>query len=318
MGDILYNFFIGPFVAMAGDFPLFFAEIVISGLLAGVMYSLVALGFVLIFKASGVFNFAQGVMALFAGLFLTGFMNDFGIPAWLAIPLTVGVMVITAWLIERLVLQHLVNQEPIILFMATLGLAYVLEGVGDLIWGSDVKLLDVGIPTGAWDWALDNVGLYVEKIELTAAVVATGLVIVLAYFFQYTRIGRALRAVADDHQAALSVGISLRTIWVIVWSVAGVVALVAGIMWGTKSGIQFSLSLIALKALPVLILGGFTSIPGAIVGGLIIGVGEKVAEVYWGPVIGGAIENWFAYMLALVFLLFRPQGLFGEKIIERI
>ena len=318
MGDVLYNFLVAPFLAMASDWPNFFLEAVISGLLTGVMYSLVALGFVLIFKASGVFNFAQGVLALFAGLFLTGFMDNWGIPGWLAIPMTIAVMIATAWLIEFFVLRHLINQEPIILFMATLGLAYVLEGTGDLIWGSDVKVLDVGIPSGAWDWALDTFNIYVEKIELTAAVVAALLVLVLAYFFQYTRIGRALRAVADDHQAALSVGISLRTIWVIVWSVAGIVALVAGIMWGTKSGIQFSLSLIALKALPVLILGGFTSIPGAIIGGLIIGVGEKIAEIYWGPVTGGAIENWFAYMLALGFLLFRPQGLFGEKIIERI
>jgi len=318
MGETLFAFFVSPFQAMANDMPLFFFEVVISGLLAGVMYALVALGFVLIFKASGVFNFAQGVMALFAALTLTGVMSKFGLPAWAAIPVTVAVMVGVAFLIERFVLRYLVNQEHIILFMATLGLAYVLEGVGDLVWGSDVKVLNVGVPTGAWDWALDTIGLYVEKIELTAAIVAGVLVAVLAYFFQYTRIGRALRAVADDHQAALSVGISLRTIWVIVWSVAGIVALVAGIMWGTKSGVQFSLSLIALKALPVLILGGFTSIPGAIVGGLIIGVGEKIAEIYWGPVVGGAIENWFAYMLALVFLLFRPQGLFGEKIIERI
>jgi len=318
MGEFLYSFFIGPFVRMATDFPLFFTEVVISGLTAGVMYALVALGFVLIFKASGVFNFAQGVMALFAALTLVGLMQKFGLPAWAAIPATIAVMVALAWLIERLVLRHLVNQEPIILFMATLGLAYVLEGAGDMIWGSDVKLLDIGLPQGASDWALDNLGLYVEKLELVAAATAGVLVVVLAIFFQKTRIGRALRAVADDHQAALSVGISLRTIWVIVWSVAGIVALVAGVMWGSKSGVQFSLSLIALKALPVLILGGFTSIPGAIVGGLIIGVGEKLAEVYWGPVVGGAIENWFAYMLALVFLLFRPQGLFGEKIIERV
>jgi branched-chain amino acid transport system permease protein len=216
------------------------------------------------------------------------------------------------------VLRHLVNQDAIILFMATIGLAYVLEGVGDLLWGSDVKVLELGIPQGAFEWALDNFNIYVEKLELVAAVTAATLVTVLAILFQKTRTGRALRAVADDHQAALSVGISLNSTWVIVWTVAGIVALVAGVMWGTKSGVQFSLSLIALKALPVLILGGFTSIPGAIIGGLIIGVGEKVAEVYLGPFVGGAIENWFAYMLALAFLLFRPQGLFGEKIIERV
>jgi branched-chain amino acid transport system permease protein len=307
---------------------LFFYEVTISGLLAGVMYSLVALGFVLIFKSSGIFNFSQGVMALFAGLFLTGFMNDFGVPVWLAIPLTLAVMVGVAFAVEHLVLRHLVNQEPIILFMATIGLAFVLEGVGDIVWGSDVKPLDVGLPQGASDFMFACCDLYVEKLEIAAAVVAGLLVIALTIFSQYTRIGRALRAVADDHQAALSVGISLRTIWVIVWSIAGAVALVAGIMWGSKSGIQFSLSLIALKALPVLILGGFTSIPGAIVGGLIIGVGEKWAEIYLGEVMNAlfglnaswftALENWFAYVLALAFLLVRPQGLFGEKIIERV
>jgi branched-chain amino acid transport system permease protein len=296
---------------------LFFIEVVLSGLMAGVMYSLVALGFVLIFRASGIFNFAQGVMALFAALTLVGLMEKFGFPIWLAIIGTIAVMIALAWLIERLMLRHLVNQEPIILFMATIGLAYVLEGVGDIVWGSDVKLLDIGIPQGAWEWLWDQ-GIYVEKLELFAAGTAATLVIFLAIFFQKTRIGRALRAVADDHQAALSVGISLHTIWVVVWSVSGIVALVAGIMWGSKSGVQFSLSLIALKALPVLILGGFTSVPGAIIGGMIIGVGEKLAEVYVGPMVGGAIENWFAYMLALAFLLFRPQGLFGEKIIERV
>jgi branched-chain amino acid transport system permease protein len=286
----------------------FFIEVVLSGLMAGVMYSLVALGFVLIFKASGIFNFAQGVMAVFAALTLVGLMEKFGFPIWLAIIGTIAVMIALAWLIERVMLRHLVNQEPIILFMATIGLAYVLEGMGDILWGSDVKVLDLGIPQGASDWMLDSFDIYIEKLEVFAAVTAAILVAFLAVFFQKTRIGRALRAVADDHQAALSVGISLHTIWVIVWSVAGIVALVAGIMWGSKSGVQFSLSLIALKALPVLILGGFTSVPGAIIGGMIIGVGEKVAEVYVGPFVGGAIENWFAYMLALVFLLFRPQG----------
>jgi branched-chain amino acid transport system permease protein len=297
---------------------MFFIETTISGVMTGVMYALVALGFVLIFKASGIFNFAQGVMALFAGLTLVGVMDKFGLPAWAAIIVTIGVMILLAWLIERLVLRHLINQDPIILFMSTIGLSYVLEGVGDMMWGSDVKVLEIGIPQGASDWLLDNYGLYVEKLEIVAAITAAILVAALGLFFSKTRIGRALRAVADDHQAALSVGISLRTIWVIVWSVAGVVALVAGVMWGTKSGVQFSLSLIALKALPVLILGGFTSIPGAIVGGLIIGVGEKWAEIYLGPIIGQAIENWFAYVLALAFLLVRPQGLFGEKIIERV
>jgi branched-chain amino acid transport system permease protein len=297
---------------------IFFIEVVLSGLMAGVMYSLVALGFVLIFKASGIFNFAQGVMALFAALTLVGLMEKFGMPIWLAIIGTIVVMIALAWAIERFMLRPLVNQEPIILFMATIGLAYVLEGMGDILWGSDVKMLDLGIPQGASDWMLDTFDIYIEKLEIFAAATAAVMVTFLAIFFQKTRIGRALRAVADDHQAALSVGISLNTIWVIVWSVAGIVALVAGIMWGSKSGVQFSLSLIALKALPVLILGGFTSVPGAIIGGMIIGVGEKVAEIYLGPIIGGAIENWFAYMLALAFLLFRPQGLFGERIIERV
>lgn len=297
---------------------IFFIEVALSGLMAGVMYSLVALGFVLIFKASGIFNFAQGVMALFAALTLVGLMEKFNMPVWLAIIGTIAVMIALAWLIERFMLRHLVNQEPIILFMATIGLAYVLEGVGDIMWGSDVKVLDIGIPQGASDFMLDSFDIYIEKLEIFAAVTAGILVAFLAVFFQKTRIGRALRAVADDHQAALSVGISLHTIWVIVWSVSGIVALVAGIMWGSKSGVQFSLSLIALKALPVLILGGFTSVPGAIIGGMIIGVGEKLAEVYLGPFVGGALENWFAYMLALAFLLFRPQGLFGERIIERV
>jgi branched-chain amino acid transport system permease protein len=304
-------------------------ETVISGALVGVMYSLVALGYVLIYKASGIFNFAQGVMSLFAALTLVGLLTGtvpfthktipgLAIPVWLAIPITLMVMAGVAIMIERLIFRKLVNQPEIILFMATLGLAYVFEGGGDLIWGSDVKVLDIGLPQGASDLLLDRFNLYVEKIEIVAAIVGAALVAVLAVFFQKTRIGRALRAVHDDHQAALSVGISLQTIWAVVWATAGLVALVAGIMWGAKSGVQFSLSLIALKALPVLILGGFESVPGAIVGGLIIGVGEKLAEVFVGPMVGGAVENWFAYMLALVFLFFRPQGLFGEKIIERI
>lgn len=305
---------------------IFFFETLVSGLMTGVMYALVALGFVLIFKASGMVNFAQGVMALFAALALYDFISEdgwvyqlfgFTLPVWAGILGTIVVMIILAWLIERLMLQHLVKQEPIILFMASIGLAYTLEGVGDILFGSDVKPLDIGIPQGAWEWAFDY-GFYVEKLELFAAATAVILVTVLGFFFHYTRIGRALRAVADDHQAALSVGINLRTIWIIVWSVAGIVALVAGIMWGSSSGVQFSLSLIALKALPVLILGGFTSIAGAIIGGLIIGVGETLAAVYVGPYVGGGIENWFAYMLALVFLFFRPQGLFGERIIERV
>ena len=324
-------------------------EVILNGLMTGVMYSLVALGFVLIFKASGIFNYAQGVMALFAALTLVGLQNGqvpfahlinaifgtdlhhFGwhLPAIVAILGALVVMIGFAFLVERYILKHLVNQEPIILFMATIGLAYFMEGFGDLMWGSDIKRLDVGIPTGGsfWiedvtrPWAAEGTeywGMYIDKLDITAAVIAIILVVSLTLFSAYTKTGRALRAVADDHQAALSVGISLRTIWVIVWAIAGFVALVAGIMWGAKSGVQFSLSLIALKALPVLMLGGFTSIPGAIVGGLIIGVGEKLFEFAIGPMIGGATENWFAYVLALIFLVFRPQGLFGDKIIERV
>ena len=463
--DFLYKLLIGPWIEMLSS-PVFFGEVVIGGLLSGVMYSLVALGFVLIFKASGVFNFAQGVMVLFAALTLVGLMEK-GIPLLIAIALTAVVMLLLAIVIERVILRNMVNQEPIILFMATIGLTFFLEGFGETLWGSDVKRLDIGIPdtalslsgfviansyviltfagavalcllllfawrvhavratyalgngtlagagngnkvslilagfglamflqrflvapdatfiggrasrtadfvaslslvglvvlfgvlffaaskrVGAWRarqtgavdvppmhyvwfillglaglvatgagviWAVRS-DILINGFELFAAAMAATLVIVLGIFFQKTRIGLALRAVADDHAAALSVGISLRTIWVIVWAAAGIVALAAGIVWGGKSGVQFSLSLIALKALPVLILGGFTSVPGAIIGGLIIGVGEKVAEVYWSPALGGAIENWFAYILALVFLLFRPQGLFGEKIIERV
>ena len=293
------------------DSPEFFIEVIIGGLVAGVMYSLVALGFVLIFKASSVFNFSQGVLALFAALTLVGLMDGtvpillidsgFPLPAWAAIIVTGLVMVGLAFLIERIVLRPLVNQDPIILFMSTIGLAFVLEGFGDILWGSEVKALDVGIPTG--NFLIGEIQLQV--FDMWAAGIAAFMVLILAVFFH-------------DHQAALSVGIPLRNIWIVVWAVAGFVALVAGIMWGSSSGVQFSLSLIALKALPVLILGGFTSVPGAIVGGLIIGVGEKVAEVYWGPMVNGAIENWFAYVLALVFLLFRPQGLFGDKIIERV
>ena len=460
--DLLFKLSIEPWVTILTA-PLFFGEVVVGGIMAGVMYSLVALGFVLIYKASGVFNFAQGVMVLFAALSLVGLMER-GVPLLLAIALTGVIMLALAFAIERVILRYMVNQEQIILFMATIGLTYFLEGFGETIWGSNVKKLDVGLPDGplnvsnlaigtpvlaaafaaalaatlailfvwrmravrrsedaghglammpgpaalvvallglaffltrfffgpdaafvrgragntatllatlswtglamvsgvalswlatglgarqalrdggkeppplhyAWFICLGVVsviaaaagvvwgsksGILINSFELSAAVIAAVLVIVLALFFQKTRVGRALRAVADDHAAALSVGISLRGIWVIVWAVAGMVALTAGIIWGGKSGVQFSLSLIALKALPVLILGGFTSVPGAIVGGLIIGVGEKIAEVYWSPAIGGGIENWFAYMLALAFLLFRPQGLFGERIIERV
>ena len=323
----------------------FTIEVFLNGLMVGVLYALVALGFVLIYKASGIFNYAQGVMALFAALTLAGIIDGqvpfshlinailgtdihhFGwhVPAFLAILLTMVVMIGLAYAVQRLVFRHLVGQEPIILFMATIGLAYFLEGVGDLMWGSDIKSMDVGLPQGLNTWIDDTTfnafgyGFFIDNLDIVASIIAALLVIGLVMFAQYTKQGRAMRAVADDHQAALSVGVSLNFIWILVWSLAGFVALVAGIMWGTKSGVQFSLSLIALKALPVLMLGGFTSIPGAIVGGLIIGVGEKLFEFLIGaPFLGGATENWFAYMLALIFLVFRPQGLFGEKIIERV
>jgi branched-chain amino acid transport system permease protein len=312
MTEVLWGVFVGPFKDMAGS-PAFLVEVLLGGIASGLMYSLVALGFVLIFKASGVFNFAQGVMVLFAALTLVGLLER-RVPVPLALLVTVLVMIALAFGIERVVLRPLVNQEHIILFMATIGLNFFLEGLGEMVWGANVKKLDIGIP----DESFKIGAVLVNKLEMTAALTAGVLVAILAGFFQKTRIGRALRAVADDHEAALSIGIPLKTIWVVVWSVAGIVAIVAGVMWGAKSGVQFSLSLVALKALPVLILGGFESVPGAIVGGLIIGVGEKVGEVYWGPLVGGAIENWFAYVLALAFLLVRPQGLFGEKIIERV
>jgi branched-chain amino acid transport system permease protein len=334
------------------------SEVFANGLMAGVLYALVALGFVLIYKASGIFNFAQGVMALFAAMTLVGIQNGqvpfahlinaifgthihhFGwnVSSLAALILTVGVMILLAWAVQKFVFRHLVGQEPIILFMATIGLAYFLEGFADLMWNSEIKTLtfclpgELCLPQGM-NLAIDEaaydawgVGFFIDNLDISAAIVAIILVIALVAFSQYTKQGRAMRAVADDHQAALSVGISLNFIWVLVWSLAGFVALVAGIMWGAKSGVQFSLSLIALKALPVLMLGGFTSIPGAIVGGLIIGVGEKMFEYCFGIGqcfggiinLGGATENWFAYVLALVFLVFRPQGLFGEKIIERV
>ena len=310
--SVVAQYLLGPFTEIGAN-PAFFVEVVIGGILTGMLYSLVALGFVLIFKASGVFNFAQGVMVLFAALTLVGLMER-GVPVWAALIATAIVMLLLAVVIERVVLRPLVNQEHIILFMATIGLNFFLEGFGEMAWGANVKKLDIGIP----DKSFMVKGVQINQLELTAAITAAILVAILAVFFQRTRIGRALRAVADDHEAALSIGIPLKTIWIVVWAVSGVVAMVAGVMWGAKSGVQFSLSLIALKALPVLILGGFESVPGAIVGGLIIGIGEKIGEVYWGPLVGGAIENWFAYVLALVFLVFRPQGLFGEKIIERV
>jgi len=291
----------------------FFIEVLVGGLLAGVMYSLVALGFVLIFKASGVFNFAQGAMVLAAATTYAGLV-DMGWSGWTAFPAALAVMVGFALLTERLVLRPLVNQPQISLFMATIGLTFVLEGVSQAVWGSVVRGLDLGIP----DTPLEVKGILISKFDLVASATAGALVLALASFFQWTRVGRALRAVADDHQAALSVGIPLERIWALVWAAAGGVALVTGLLWGSRLGVQFALSQVALKALPVIILGGFTSIAGAIVGGLIVGASEKVAEVYLGQIIGGGIENWFPYVLALLFLLVRPDGLFGEKRIERV
>ena len=316
---LLYSIFIDPFVQMATA-PDLLVQTLWEGLVGGVLYALIALGFVLIFKASGVFNFAQGIMVVFAALTLVG-LYALGIPAFLALALTILVMLALAWTVERVVLRPLVNQPDIILFMATFGITYFLIGFGELIFGGDPKVMiaeQLYLPKGAINYKMLGGFVSLQKIDIAAAIIATAMVAGLAVFFSKTRIGRALRAVADDHQAAQSVGIPLNYIWVIVWTVAGLVDLVAGIIWGSKLGVQFSLALIALKALPVLMLGGFESILGAIVGGLIIGAGEKLSEIYLGPYIGGGIEYWFAYVLALVFLLFRPQGLFGEVHIDRV
>jgi branched-chain amino acid transport system permease protein len=326
--DLLYKIFLDPFVQM-GAAPDLLVQTLWEGLVAGVLYALIALGYVLIYKASGVFNFAQGIMVVFAALTLVGInamLRQWGVgpadvAAYAALILTAVVMLGLAWGVERLMLRPLVNQPEIILFMATFGLTYFLIGSGELLFGGDPKLMitdDLHLPRGAIDFKMLGGFVSLQKIDIAAAVIASIMVAALALFFQKTRIGRALRAVADSHKAALSVGISLEQIWVIVWFAAGIVALTTGIMWGARSDVSFALQTVALKALPVLILGGFTSIPGAIVGGVIIGVGEKLGEFYWGPLLGSGIESWLAYVIALVFLLFRPQGLFGEKIIERI
>jgi branched-chain amino acid transport system permease protein len=295
----------------------FFFEVLLGGLLAGVMYSLVAIGFVLIYKASGVFNFAQGAMVFFAALTFVSLVER-GVNFWLALAITLAVMVVLGIATEKVVLRPLVNQPPITLFMATIGLTFVLEGLSQLLFGSQPHGLELGIPDVPMEWLSQKANINISQFDLFAALVAGVLVAVLAAFFQKTRIGRALRAVADDHQAALAIGIPLQQIWAIVWAVAGFVALVAGLMWGVRNGVQYALTFVALKALPVLILGGFESIPGAIVGGLIIGATEKLAEVYIGPYFGGGIESWIAYVIALLFLLVRPEGLFGEKIIDRV
>ncbi len=305
--------------------PILTIEVLVSGLLSGIMYSLVALGFALIFKASGVFNFAQGAFVLFAALTFVSFLemalfSDGGGVWYFAVCFVIALAVMIGYgiAVERIVLRPLVNQPMIILFMATIGLNFFTEGFAQMLWGAEVHALDLGIPDVPWQEFGEATGIYLSVFELVTAGIAGVLVLGLALFFSKTRTGRALRAVSDDHQAAMSVGIPLQHIWAVTWAVAGIIALIAGMLWGAKLGVQFSLTLLALKALPVLIIGGFDSITGAIVGGLIVGASEKLAEVFIGPYFGGAIENWFPYALATVFLLFRPQGLFGEKIIERV
>jgi branched-chain amino acid transport system permease protein len=294
-----------------------FLEVLIGGLLSGVMYALVALGFVLIYKASGVFNFAQGSMLFFAALTCAGLTGK-GLPLWAAAALSLVVMVALGLAVEKFVLRPLVAQPEISLFMATIGLSFVIDGLAQIIWGSTARKLDLGVEDMPLEWLMDKTNIAISQFDLLAALVAALLVGGLAVFFSKTKVGRALRAVADDHQAALAVGIPLQRIWGIVWGVAGFVALVAGMLWGARNGVQFALTSLALKALPVLIIGGFTSVPGAIIGGLIVGASEKLAEVYIGPSVGGGIEAWFPYVLALGVLLIRPEGLFGEKIIRRI
>ncbi len=315
--EFIIAIFIQPFIDMADD-PVLFIQVIWEGLVTGILYSLIAFGFVLIFKASGVFNFAQGIMVVFAALTLVG-LSENGIPALFALPLTILVMYILAYSVERVVLRSLVNQPDIILFMATIGLTFFLIGLGEFIFGGEPKMMITEELMLHYDSItfFDDM-LILQEVDIVALVIAIVSLILLAVFLGKTRIGIALRAVADDHQAALSVGVSLNTIWVVVWFISGIIALITGIMWGAKSDVSFALSIIALKALPVLILGGFTSVPGAVLGGLIIGIGEKIGEFYWGHLVGGSIEGWLAYMIALVFLIFRPQGLFGEKIIERV
>jgi branched-chain amino acid transport system permease protein len=316
---ILSAIFIEPFLEMAAYPDLFFQGIW-DGFVSGMLYGLIALGFVLIFKASGVFNFSQPILVVLAALALVSFYK-MGVPAWISVLLVLVMFYVLAWLIERLVLRQLVNQDGNILFMSTIGLTFIIIGTAQWIFGGvPISMIteELGLPSGSVEWSMFGGGVYFEFIDIAAAVIATIMIIILAVFFSKTKIGRGLRAVADDHQAALSVGISLNQIWVIVWFVAGIVALVTGIFWGARSDVSFALQIIGFKALPVLIIGGFTSVPGAIIGGLIIGLGEKVFEIYWGPLLGSGVEGWFAYVIALLFLLYRPQGLFGDKIIERV
>jgi len=318
--EFLHNVFVAPFQDMASA-PDFFMQVVWEGLVSGVLYALIALGFVLIYKSSRIFNFAQGIMVVFAALTLVG-LHEMGVPALLAVPLTLGVMFLLAVAIERTVLRPLVNQPDIILFMATIGITLFLIGFGEMIFGGENKVMiteELGIPTGSFEFEPFGGFLLIEQKDLTAVVGAVVLVVVLLLFLNRSKMGRAIRALGDDHQAALSVGISLSTIWVLVWFIAGIIALATGIVWGARAGVSFALEVIAYKALPVLMLGGLESVTGAIVGGLAIGVLEKLFEIYWGqPLLGGNTETWFAFVFALIVLLFRPQGLFGEKIIERV
>jgi branched-chain amino acid transport system permease protein len=318
--EFLHPILIKPFADMAAA-PDFLIQVLWEGIVSGVLYSLIALGFVLIFKSSRIFNFAQGIMVVFAALTLVG-LHERGVPAWLALPMTLGVMYMLAAAIERVVLRPLVNQPDIILFMATIGITLFLIGLGETIFGGENKRMitqELGIPTGSYLFEPFGGLVLIEQRDITAVVGAVVLVVLLLMFLNKSKMGRAIRALGDDHQAALSVGISLSTIWVLVWFIAGIIALATGIVWGARAGVSFALEVIALKALPVLMLGGLESVTGAIIGGLMIGILEKLFEIYWGqPLLGGNTEAWFAYMLALLVLLFRPQGLFGEKIIERV
>ena len=296
---------------------LFFLEVLIGGLLAGSLYALVALGFVLIYKASFVFNFAQSSFVFFAALSLCGFM-ELGLPMWAAVPVAIALMVMVGMATERLVLRPLVGQSEETLLMATIGLAFIIEGLAQAVWGVEVRTLDLGVGHHPIAWVMDRWGMLINTFDLLAAIVAWILVAVLALVFSRTKVGKGLRAVADDNRAALSIGIPLSHIWMLVWATAGVVALVAGMLWGARNGVQFALVDLALKALPVLIIGGFTSVPGVVVAGLLVGAFESVTEFYLGPLVGGGIDAWTPYALAVVFLMFRAEGLFGEKIIRRV
>ena len=317
---ILENIIIQPWLDMV-EMPALFIQTLWEGFVSGVLYSLIALGFVLIFKASGIFNFAQGILVVFSALTLVG-LHTYGIHPYVALILTLIIMALIAYSIERVVLSKLVNQPDIILFMATIGITYFLIGLGEFIFGGENKIMitnELGLPQDSWVIDLFDDILIIQQLDLTTVVVAISLVLILTCFHNFTKMGRAVRAVADDHQAALSVGIHLSSIWFVVWFISGIIALATGVVWGARAGVSFALEVIAYKALPVLMLGGLTSVKGAIIGGVLIGVLEKIFEIYWGqPLLGGNTETWFAFMLALIILIFKPQGLFGEKIIERV